>query len=304
MDTTQGSSEIRTVHVKNDKFRIKTTNQCNMNCWFCHKEGIHTSKDVVLDQAFSDAILRFREVFNRVHLTGGEPFLYPHLSEMLRFLSSAGYKISITTNGSIRLRDTDMKLLDLLSYVNVSFHSTEPEYYNTLTGQDNGQFFVDRIRNNIQEIRKTVPVRINTVVGDNVQSQKLVNMIHFAQEMHCELKFVPELKVRLQAMRTIDELIKAEGYILQERVLITPGSNLRERFINQSGHCIEIKKLQPYHPRELCKKCKLAGNCPEGFSFFRIGGNPLYAQTCINAEPMDYYRFLKEKWQTLRDEML
>ena len=297
---TKYRQDVRTHYVKNNKIRIKTTDRCNMNCWFCHAEGAPRSSDIVLDKTFDTALHSFRELFCNAHLTGGEPFLYPHLEELLRMLENIGYATSITTNGCFELSQGIIDIARHFQYINFSFHSLESDYYEKLSPGNIGSRMVDRIASNIHILSRIVPVRINTVVSGSGSEQHLEKMIEFAEDVGCELKFVPELKTKETATAAIESLLERKDYHLFERLIISPSSNLRERYINPQGFIIEIKKLIACFPTFCCKNCESANSCKDGFSFVRIGGNPLYVQMCIRKRPIQFDEFLSSNWSDLK----
>mgnify|MGYP002625990350 CR=1 FL=1 len=295
-------STVNTRYIKNNKLRIKVTNRCNMNCWFCHAEGSPGSEDVVLNAALYDAIDTFKSVFQYAHITGGEPFQYPHLFELIELLSSHTYKLAITSNGLFVFNDYTLRILERIEYINISFHSLQSDYYSSLAHSNAGSSIVDQIANNIQNLISILPVRINTVVTGDGELQHLNDMIHFAANIGCELKFVPELRTKELSIKAIEQILSVNGYKLYEKIRISPSSNLRERYINQAGHIIEVKKLSPCFPDILCGGCDLVNQCNEGFSFLRLGGNPLYCQTCIKKSPIPYTEFIRAQWKQYKEE--
>ncbi len=66
---------------------IKITNDCPGNCYFCiERDGYKpamTSVESIINKA--NAL----EEYQTVLILGGEPFAYPHLSELLKGLKSA-----------------------------------------------------------------------------------------------------------------------------------------------------------------------------------------------------------------------
>ena len=300
--TDKNLAEIDTQYVRNEKLRIKVTSQCNMDCWFCHSEGTLASKDIVPDNNLRIALRGFHDIFNRVHITGGEPMLYAHLESLLDIMSEEGYKASITSNGCFTINSSIQSILSKLDYINISFHSLEPDYYSALSCSESGKIIVDKIIKNIEYLQGVLPVRINTVVSGNGERQHLGKMIQFATKAKCELKFVPELKTKTISVATIEKLLHDFGFTMYQKRYIVPSSNLRERYKDSSGHIIEVKKLTPCFPDCICGDCQYAEICEKGFSFLRFGGDPLYCQACINKSPLSYSNFMKSQWPQLKKE--
>lgn len=80
---------------------LEPSQRCNARCGFCyhwreknHPELTLSETTRVLDEAWEMGA-RF------LYLSGGEPLLHPELSEILRHAGTRGYRISVTTNGSL-----------------------------------------------------------------------------------------------------------------------------------------------------------------------------------------------------------
>ncbi|MGQ9563391.1 MAG: 7-carboxy-7-deazaguanine synthase QueE [Thermogutta sp.] len=73
---------------------------CNLRCWFCDTPYASWSVE--------GELLRVDEIISRVHgfsarhvvLTGGEPMLFPEVTELTRRLADDGYHITIETSGT------------------------------------------------------------------------------------------------------------------------------------------------------------------------------------------------------------
>lgn len=292
----------RSVYRYNGRLRIKVTDRCNMNCWFCHSEGAPHSRDLVIDKFLENCLMELNDVFSHAHITGGEPLLYGELEELIDILIGIGYSVSITSNGNVILSDSILRVINKMEYINISFHSLEEEYYSKLSNSNSGIRIVSNIKNNIIRLHELLPVRINAVVSGNGEGQCLETLLQFAQEIGCELKMVPQLKTKNESLAAIKLLLEKNCYSKYETFSILPGSNVRDRYINQKGHIVEVKKLAPYFPKSLCKECHDRNACDEGFSFFRIGGNPLYCQACIKHPPVQYKEFMMTQWTSLKSE--
>lgn len=95
------------------------TTQCNLNCQGClnFTSYNHHKKHYELERLKKDVDLLFNIVdyIDLFHVCGGEPFLYPHLAELLRYISqNYGHKIynlATTTNGTIAPDDGLCKVI-------------------------------------------------------------------------------------------------------------------------------------------------------------------------------------------------
>jgi MoaA/NifB/PqqE/SkfB family radical SAM enzyme len=148
---------------------IHLLNQCNLFCRHCFMAA--TSRvDKILGK---DLVLRsLREVeqlgIGRVHLTGGEPFMYPYLSEVLSFISQQQEFVSaISTNGTLIDESWIGPLSDSKITVNVSIDGPE-DYHDKFRGSK-GAFL--KANENIKlMLDAKIPVSVvTTVCQDNLE---------------------------------------------------------------------------------------------------------------------------------------
>lgn len=266
---------------RNDKFRLKVTDRCSFSCPFCHAEGGKHVKDIVISSDLYKAVELLRPLYSRVHITGGEPFLYDKLDNIMDILENYGYKMTVTTNGYFSLHEKQ-KTIERMEYINFSVHSFQKQYVANLTGRnDAAKYFIPVILQNIKILNQILPVKINTVVSDNQEGQRLEEIFEFCEHLNIELKLVPEWSVRDKASLIIKDILAKNGFNLYEKIYLLPGSNVRERYKNSREQIIEVKNIEFYFPDFLCKNCTKKEYCQEGFSFLRLGGEPLYFQPCI-----------------------
>ena len=107
------------------KIYLEITNICNLNCSFCHgtsREGRFMS--IGEFESISSALVGHTK-FLYFHLMG-EPLLHPELGEFLSIAQSKGFRVILTTNGTL-LRERKDELLSspALHRVNISLQSFE-----------------------------------------------------------------------------------------------------------------------------------------------------------------------------------
>ena len=104
---------------------LEITNVCNLNCDFCH--GTKRKKEFMTPDDFRTAALRLRSFAEYLyfHLMG-EPLLHPELKTFFEIANEMGYKVIITTNGTLLKEKQDMLLSkNALHKINVSLHAFE-----------------------------------------------------------------------------------------------------------------------------------------------------------------------------------
>jgi hypothetical protein len=77
---------------------VEVTDSCNLACPGCYRQRREGHRP--LDEVFED-IKACQKITNcdSIKISGGEPLLYPHLIEVVRFISQNGMKALIITNG-------------------------------------------------------------------------------------------------------------------------------------------------------------------------------------------------------------
>jgi radical SAM protein with 4Fe4S-binding SPASM domain len=80
---------------------IEFSRVCNFRCTYCYVPGQGEYTDELSRDEIKDVVLQAKELGARkIIILGGEPSIYPHLVEMLRFLGREGLEIEMFTNGS------------------------------------------------------------------------------------------------------------------------------------------------------------------------------------------------------------
>ncbi len=102
---------------------------CNINCASCNmfsplcEPKVYTLRDVKKDM---EKMKHINVKFNRINISGGEPFLNPEIVEILEYIRSEfpNLKIDVYTNGLLLHKLPDNKL-EALSKCRAEFHITE-----------------------------------------------------------------------------------------------------------------------------------------------------------------------------------
>lgn len=117
---------------------VEITNVCNLQCAFC--PGTRREKRFMTPDEFRALAqkLRGRVKYLYLHVMG-EPLLHPRLKELLAIASDAGFRVCVTTNGTL-LPQRGGVLLEApaVHKVSVSLHSAEGNGLGDLTAYLNG----------------------------------------------------------------------------------------------------------------------------------------------------------------------
>lgn len=110
---------------KFSRIYIEITNICNLNCHFCH--GTKRAKGMMSKEDFSLYLDKIKGYTDLIFLhVMGEPLLHPELSELLKIVEDKGFRVVITTNGTLIEKSADALCKAASLYrVNISLHSFE-----------------------------------------------------------------------------------------------------------------------------------------------------------------------------------
>lgn len=283
-----GAHGSATVHGRrlNDKIRIKLTDRCNMTCPFCHAEGGAGASDIDADDpTLWDLLGRLRDFFGRVHLTGGEPTMYPRLGEFASRLTELGYRVALTTNGMFPRRRIE-QALPYLDYANISLHSLRPEYVdNLLQKSGRGAAAIQAIRRNVEWLAQRLTVNVNTVITASDNAPDIDEILAFTNRCGVRLKLVPDYRCAESSAAAIASWLDSRGFEESSSVAIWPGSNVR-RYYKLGDTTVEWKTIERWAPPIHCGGCALVHTCVEGFSFVRIEGRPARVRLCLGRPPI------------------
>ena len=110
------------------KAYLEITNACNLRCSFCH--GTRREIKYLSVQEFTHAAAKLRKVTEYLyfHLMG-EPLLHPHLAEFFRIAAQLGFKVILTTNGTLLPQKAGLLLsANALHKVSISLHCYEANH--------------------------------------------------------------------------------------------------------------------------------------------------------------------------------
>ena len=107
------------------KIYLEISNVCNLRCIFC--PGTKRSKHFMTEEEFTSLLPKLRPWSDYLyfHLMG-EPLLHPLLGRFLDLAGQAGFKVILTTNGTLLPQCRELLLNALgLHKINISLHAFE-----------------------------------------------------------------------------------------------------------------------------------------------------------------------------------
>jgi cyclic pyranopterin phosphate synthase len=245
---------------KLNSLRISLTQRCNLDCFFCHKEGQTASSDELATEEIGKIARIACELgMRKIKLTGGEPLLRDDLPDIIREIADYADEVSLTTNG-VLLEKQAKDLRDAgLKRVNVSLCSTSLEGFRRITKKD----CVLQVKNGIRAALQSglFPVKINMVVLKGVNVHEIPKAIDFAQETGTILQLIEFQPVQRENalnwesfhydLTSLEEGLKEKAVSIEENPL-----HKRRRYcLRRKGGlaCVEI--VHPMHNSEFCRNC-------------------------------------------------
>lgn len=154
--------------------RIKPTNRCNQNCYYCHYRNPYLDldqykpSDEIPKEKMTEIISDFKAIGVKAvtFSGGGEPLLYTYIEESLEKVIRDGIDLSIITNGSL-LSGSKAKLLSHAKWVRISLESGTGETYSKIRGTQERAF--EQVCTNINDFARIknpgCELGVNFVIG-------------------------------------------------------------------------------------------------------------------------------------------
>ncbi len=264
-----------TQKVVKDKFdrpilslRITLTNRCNVNCIYCHHDGMRSSKN----EMTPDEIYRICKVakeigVRKIRLSGGEPLIRKDIVEIVSKIASLDFKdISMTSNGILLEKYAkDLKEAGL-DRVNVSLDTLNPKTYEFITKKD----YLKKAKEGILKSVEVglYPVKINMVIMKDINEHEIKEMFEFCKDNNMVLQLI-EL---IESENCDDDKFSAEYHYKLDMVedrLADIADDVREREFMQGRKKYyinggEIEVVKPVDNSKFCANCTRLRVTPDG----------------------------------------
>ena len=248
--------------------RITLTNRCNVNCLYCHHDGMVKSKDeMTADELYTICKIAKKIGVRKIRLSGGEPLLKKDIVEIVERIASLDFKdISMTTNG-ILLEKYAQDLKDAgLDRVNVSLDTLNRETFEFITKKD----YLEDAKNGILKAVEVglYPVKINMVIMKGINQDEIDDMFEFCKEHDIVLQLI-----ELIESESCDDDKFSEDYHYKlddiESELADIADDVREREFMQGRKKYyidggEIEVVKPVDNAKFCAKCSRLRITPDG----------------------------------------
>lgn len=248
--------------------RISITNRCNVNCFYCHHDGI-VAQDYEMTAEEMERICKVAKSLGieKIRLSGGEPLVRNDIVDIVSRIASLGFRdISLTTNGVLLSRYAKDLFKAGLNRVNVSFDTLNPETYRFITKSDYMELARDGIKSAVEAGLN--PVKVNMVVMKGINSSEIWDMFQFCRENGVVLQLIELLKTEnceeseiLNEYHYDMEDLEEELTELSTKVKKRNFMQDRKKYFIEGG---EIEVVRPMDNTEFCKNCTRLRITPDG----------------------------------------
>ena len=149
---------------------IEILNYCNLNCPFCVKTSKEAKKITLTD--FTHILDEIKPYTDYIYLhVQGEPLLHPQINEMIEIAYNKGFKINLTTNGTLLDNLTNFRYL---RQINISLQSMINKNIDSLAYYDK---IIDLIKNNENTY-------ISLRIWGNFEAEKIISYFETKLDKH------------------------------------------------------------------------------------------------------------------------
>ncbi len=260
--------------------RIKITDRCHWNCWWCHNEGTGArnpkiTKDIEFKGEFSEKFLDLCNSLeiNEVHITGGEPTTYNGLVDSIKFLKKHGFTVKMTSVGNSE-EIINKVIKSGIDGINFSLHAIETEELHS-TQIDRSLKWTkiqqDRQFNSIFAAKEAgVKVKLNTVMASHKDISRIKEVIDWSFKHDIDMRILHEVNLLEESVNAVRELLDSYGAVEKRRKYIYGASSGTIFYDIPGKREIGFKILLPQFLESMCNSCELKKNDTCGEYFYGI----------------------------------
>ena len=231
--------------------RISVNNECNLRCFYCHKEG-HKANNRKLSPEDIEKIVRSSIKFGvkKVKISGGEPLLREDIVEIVGRIKNLGIEdLSLTTNGVLLKNIAKELKANGLDRVNISLFSLDEKKYRKYIGGN-----LEEVLESIKMATKLFyPVKIN-YVATKINVDEFYEIAEFCREVNTILQVIELIPTNSFLEKVYYDISKIEEEIKfkAKEVIIRKFQNRRKYILNDG---LEVEFVKPMDNSKFCQNC-------------------------------------------------
>ncbi len=238
--------------------RMCVTQNCNMDCFFCHREGEVDPDREMTEVEIGRMIGTASSLgFRQLKITGGEPLLRQDLCSIISAASGNMEEVSLTTNGLLLEKWAYDLAKAGLDRVNVSLHSLRRDRFRRITG-------VNGLKNVIGGIGSARdaglnPVKVNFVVLHGINVDETDDMLSFAGRMGVNLQLIEYMPIgrakEAEEYHAELEEIEADLKRRAEHSEFVYLNHRRRYSLECEGNAVRAEVVKPIDNHSFCANC-------------------------------------------------
>jgi len=243
--------------------RLSVTQKCNLNCFYCHREGEDNKnkgdKEISVSEIKRIVRVASKLGIKKVKITGGEPLLRKDIVEIVKEISKIeGIEdISMTTNGFFLDKFAHQLKNNGLNRVNIGCDSLS------------SSILPKNIKNIEKGLKSAVdaglnPLKINMVVLKGINENEISKMMEISKKYNAILQLIeliPTDKFFFDKFFFSLEGIEKELERNASSVFVRDVNFRKQYFVN--GAVVEV--VRSYLNKNFCKNCKKIRITSNGF---------------------------------------
>jgi len=150
------------------------TSRCNKNCKYCFK---FNQKDLTFEENKKILENLTKRNISSISWSGGEPFLYPDLKELLKLSKEKGFINHVNTNASLLTKENLKENIENIDRIIISLDFIDANENKKYEIGENNYQHISSLLEIMKKIKPNMEVQINTVLfkGSITRLEELYN---------------------------------------------------------------------------------------------------------------------------------
>ena len=258
--------------------RIVLLRACSETCFFCHEEGrvSHKSPYPLTPKVILDFVNRIKREFgiDLVHLTGGEPTLYPDIVTLVQDLHAQDFGVQITSNALGPVSVYDQLISAGVDALILSVHAVRPRDYAFMQGErlplKTYSNQLDRKLATVLDLSPKVRTKVNTVIINELITGATLD---WALQNNLDIRLMRNLNAWDEGLEIATNLLERRGFSFEATLGdLNQDSGGRYLLFSDGIRIVKIKDIAEKYLTTLCENCPLRGTskCREKFYGIRL----------------------------------
>ena len=240
--------------------RIALTQNCNLHCEYCHREGEEKLTENPAEMTVEEIVRIVRIAvslgISKVKLTGGEPLMRRDITEIVEGIAAiSGLEdLSMTTNGTLLDSLAEELHAKGLKRVNINLPTLNEAVYKKLTG--------GRLENVLKGVKAAVeaglyPVKLNMLILKGVNDHEVLRMMEFARKTETILQLIELEPINIDDAYYAAHHKSLDEYecLLKEKALkIETRRHMQNRRVYHLPD-VNVEIVHPIENTEFCMHC-------------------------------------------------